>query len=415
MPFFSYLLAMQFIYFITRRFLSARRKERGVSIFSAIAASGIALGVATLIIALSVLNGFQQLLTDKLMSLDSHIQLRAISNVKLPPSTDIVIWMYKFLGNDCNQVKPFIEKLVIAGNAGMKEGIMVKGVPSDYFSNKTNINCVEGTLTPYWSDCIVLSKTLAGKLFAKVGSTITVFALKNNKMPSEENPPIILRLKVTGIYESGIAKYDENYSFISIETASRLFGYTRGEANGFEIKLNSLAHVEKLTSALQNDRTLPYSARSIYEIHAPIFTWIELQKKPIPIVLGLIVLVAVFNIISVTLMIVLEKSKAVGVLRILGTRSGVIGQIFLGQGIWLAVTGIIIGNILALVLSYIQLQFNVITLPASIYFTSKVPLLLRLDTFLLVSGVAFIFSLLVSVLPGYIASKISPLTAIRFN
>lgn len=406
---------MQFIYFITRRFLSARRKERGVSIFSAIAASGIALGVATLIIALSVLNGFQQLLSDKLMSLDSHIQLRAVQNVKLPPSTDIVIRMYKTLGNDCYQVKPFIEKLVIAGNAGMKEGIMVKGVSSDYFTGKSNINCVEGTLTPYWSDCIVLSKTLAGKLFAKVGNTVTVFALKNNQMPSETNPPIIMRLKVTGIYESGIAKYDENFSFVSMETASKMFGYTRGEANGFEIKLNSLDRVEKLTASLQNDRTLPYSARSIYEIHAPIFTWIELQKKPIPIVLGLIVLVAVFNIISVTLMIVLEKSRAVGVLRILGTRSGVIGQIFLGQGLWLAVTGIIAGNILALVLSYIQLQFNVITLPASIYFTSKVPLLLKPDTFFLVSVVAFVFSLLVSVLPGYIASKISPLTAIRFN
>jgi lipoprotein-releasing system permease protein len=260
-----------------------------------------------------------------------------------------------------------------------------------------------------------LSKAIAGKLFAGVGSTVTIFALKNNQMPSEENPPIIIRLKVTGIYESGIAKYDENYSFVSIETASRLLGYTRGEANGFEIKLNSLTHVEQLTATLQDDKSLPYSARSIYEIHAPIFTWIELQKKPIPIVLGLIVLVAVFNIISVTLMIVLEKSKTIGTLRILGMRSNAIGQIFLGQGIWLAVTGIIAGNILALVLSYIQLQFNVITLPASIYFTSKVPLLLRLDTFLYVSGGAFVFSLLVSVLPGYIASKISPLTTIRFN
>lgn len=349
------------------------------------------------------------------MNLDSHIQLHSVTDVNLPHSSETMIKIYRLLGNDCKQVKPFIEKLSILSNSGMKEGVTIKGVPSDYFTTKSNINIIEGSLNTSQSNSILLSKSLADKLFAKNGTTITLFALKNNKMPSAENFPLIGKLTVTGIYESGIAKYDESFAFVSMSTASSLFALSPDEASGFEIQLNTLKSIDSLTTLLQNNMSFPYYAINIFELHAPIFTWIELQKKPIPIVLGLIILVAVFNIISVTLMIVLEKSKAIGVLRILGAKSGTIGNIFLTQGLYLATIGIIFGNILAYVLSMIQITFNVITLPSSIYFTSKVPLMLAPETFILVSVIAFVFSVSVSVLPAYIASKISPLTSIRFS
>ena len=159
----------------------------------------------------------------------------------------------------------------------------------------------------------------------------------------------------------------------------------------------------------------PHYVRSVYQLHRNIFTWIELQKEPIPIVLALIILVAVFNIVGTLLMIVLEKTSAVGILKTLGSRQKQIITIFLINGSIIGVVGIVFGSFFGYLLMFIQEEFNIITLPSSVYFMSRVPFLITADTFIIIAVITFLLCILASIVPSYIASKIKPVNALRFD
>jgi lipoprotein-releasing system permease protein len=153
----------------------------------------------------------------------------------------------------------------------------------------------------------------------------------------------------------------------------------------------------------------------VYQLHRNIFTWIELQKEPIPIVLALIILVAVFNIVGTLLMIVLEKTRAVGILKTLGSKRKQIMSIFLINGSIIGILGIILGSVLGYLLMFVQEKFDIITLPSSVYFMSRVPFLITMNTFIGIAIVTFLLCLLASLIPSFIASKIKPVNALRFS
>ena len=211
-----------------------------------------------------------------------------------------------------------------------------------------------------------------------------------------------------------MADYDNLIGFTSLKAAQSLFSMP-DEINGLDIKLKSVEKIDSLSTLIRKELKYPYYARTIFEIHRNIFTWIDLQKKPIPIVLGLIIIVAVFNIISTLLMLVLEKTKAVGILKSLGAKSREIIRIFVYQGIYLSLIGIISGNILAWLLMSIQLKFNIIKVPSSVYFVTRVPIEMDIKFFVLISAITFILSLVSAMLPSYFASKTNPVTALRFD
>ena len=248
----------------------------------------------------------------------------------------------------------------------------------------------------------------------KVGDKITLFALKDDKIPSPQNFPNIERFTVTGIFESGMAEYDDLYAYTNLMDAQNLFSIGKS-INGYDIQLTSIESIDSLTNLLRKNLTYPLFARSLFETHRNIFTWIELQQKPIPIILGLIIIVAVFNIIGTLLILVLEKTNAIGILKSLGANRNHILRIFLIQGIFIGVIGIILGNLLAIILIQIQVQFDVITVPASVYFVTKVPFDLSPFIFLIVSSISLILSLGASIIPGYIASRVSPVKSLRFD
>jgi lipoprotein-releasing system permease protein len=211
-----------------------------------------------------------------------------------------------------------------------------------------------------------------------------------------------------------MAEYDNMIGFSSLNAAQNLFSIPN-EINGIDIKLKSVEKIDSLTNIVRRELKYPYYARTIFETHRNIFTWIELQKKPIPIILGLIIIVAVFNIISALLMLVLEKTNAVGVLKSLGAKSNQIVRIFIYQGIYLTLIGIIAGNFLAWMLMSIQLKFDLIKVPSSVYFVTHVPIEMTSEIFMIISGITFVLSMLSAIIPSYFATKINPVTALRFD
>ena len=404
---------MNFAFFVSRRYILSNKDSRLLNLISVISIAGISLGVATLIIALSVLNGFEKTLTQKITDFDSHIKI--LSYKESLPKADLYIErLHNKLKDQIDFISPSVSKLAIISTKNRKEGINVKGIVEIKEIDKIKSNLIEGKLNLDNENSIVIGKTLATKLLLKVGDKVTLFALKNDKIPSPAEMPNIQYFIVTGIFESGMAEYDNMIGYTGIKTAQNLFSMP-DEINGIDIKLNSVDKIDSLTKVIRKELRYPYYARTIFEIHRNIFSWIELQKKPIPIVLGLIIIVAVFNIISALLMLVLEKTNSVGILKSLGAKGREIIEIFVYQGIYLSFIGIASGNILAWLLMSIQLKFDIIKVPSSVYFVTRVPIEMSLDIFLLISGVTFVLSLLSAIIPSYFASRINPVTALRFD
>jgi lipoprotein-releasing system permease protein len=226
--------------------------------------------------------------------------------------------------------------------------------------------------------------------------------------------PNIQKFIISGIFESGMATYDDLVAYVNLKSAQRLFNINNN-ISGYDIRVNDITKIDSLTTYLTDHLDYPYAVRSIYQIHRNIFTWIALQKKPIPIVLGLIIIVAVFNIVGTLLMIVLEKTGAIGILKSLGARKRQIIAIFVYQGSYLAIAGILIGNVIAFILTELQLRYKIISIPSSVYFMSSVPIFISAQNFLIVSIITFILCIIASLMPSYIASKIQPVSALRFN
>lgn len=406
---------MALSFFISRKFLKSRKESGFLNIISVISIVGITIGVATLIIALSVLKGFEKTIQEKITDFDSHIKVTTFSGT-VKNYDSITDNINGLLGEYKSNLTPFISKLVIISSKSRQDGINVIGIPIESKIERLERNIISGEfdLGDANSNNLIIGKVLANKMMIKLGDRVTLFALKDDKIPSPQNMPNIETFVITGIFESGMAEYDDMYAYTNLNSAQNLFSVDQA-INGYDIQVTDISKVDSLTQLLRKNLTYPLFARSIFESHRNIFTWIELQQKPIPIILGLIIIVAVFNIVGTLLILVLEKTNAIGILKSMGSNRKQILQIFLIQGIFIGIAGTLLGNILALTLMQIQIHLNVITVPASVYFVTKVPFDLSPLIFILVSFIAIFLSLVAALIPSYIASKIDPIRSLRFN
>jgi lipoprotein-releasing system permease protein len=399
-------------FFISKRYIFSKRDSRFINLISAISMIGISLGVATLIIALSILNGFEETITNKIVDFDSHIKITSYKNI-LPDYKRNKTIIESLLGDYKVYVNPYASNLAIISTKKIQDGVSIKGInPEDNWKGIEE-SIIEGEFN-LEENQIIIGEKLANKLHLKINDEVTLFALKNNQLPSPENFPNVERFTVSGIFESGMAEYDDLIAYTSLNDAQKLFSLGKN-INGYDIKLNNISKIDSLTTVLTSELRYPHAVRSVYQIHRNIFTWIELQKKPIPIVLGLIIIVAVINIVGTLLMIVLEKTNSIGILKSLGAKKKQIILIFIYQGIFLAITGIVIGNLLALLLTTLQETYNIISLPSSVYFVTSVPIKISPEIFLGISVLTFLLCLLISIIPSYVASRIQPIESIRFR
>ena len=403
---------MNVSWYIAKNFILSRKDSRFISLISVISIVGIGLGVATLIIAISVLKGFEQTITNKIIDFDSHIKITSY-RTHLPDYHKTLPWLEEHLAPYKPLITPFASKLVIVSFKKKKEGLNLIGIESKNENPFLVRNLVAGEMD-LSENSVLIGKKLADKIFVRVGDNLTIFSLTNDEIPSPENPPNIEKFKVTGIFESGMSEYDDSYAYISLESAQKLFALG-DNITGFNIKLGDISTIDSLTINLAKSLRYPHYVRSVYQLHRNIFTWIELQKEPIPIILALIILVAVFNIVGTLLMIVLEKTRAIGILKTLGSNQKQIISIFLINGSIIGIIGILLGSILGYILMSVQEKFDIITLPSSVYFMSRVPFLITVDTFIGIAIITFLLCLFASVIPSFIASKIKPVNALRFD
>ncbi len=407
---------MSYELFLSRRFLRPGRDSHFISFITLISIAGVAIGVTALIISVSVLSGFEKEITERAVSVSSHIQVTTFKPSGIADYQSVINQISNPEENlGIVSAHPFVQHEAVIKFKDNTEGIILKGVRSEdnIFSSQRkivqgsgDISVIDSGITP-----LVIGNKIASKLNISVGNKVFIIATVG--IPSPSNPPTVKPFKVIGIYESGLKEYDDVILYTGLGDVQKLYEMGNN-ISGIEVMVSDISTIQEATNKIKKILGYPYYARSVFQVYKGLFTWVELQKKPIPLVLGLIVIVAAFNIIAFLLMIVLEKTETIGILKSLGSTNRDITRIFFFQGLLISVTGIIIGNIIGYGLCLLELNYNLIKLP-DLYYMTRVPILLDWGSGLLITGLTFILSLLVTIIPSYLASRLNPVTSLRFK
>lgn len=262
---------------------------------------------------------------------------------------------------------------------------------------------------------ILLSSGIAKDLGTDAGKTITALRFHEGMQTREDILSHLQKFRVAGIFQTGMTEYDNGLAYTTLDAAQKFSGFSSTQVSGFRVLGSDLEHARELSQKIAKTIRYPYFSQSVYDIYPTIFGWIELQKKPIPIILGLIIIVAAFNIISTLLIMVIEKTHTIGVLKSLGASNGGIARIFLGEGLSITIAGVVIGNVIGFLLSWLQLTYHFFKLRTDIYFMPSVPISIEWQHYIIVSAIAFVISLFATLIPARIASHVLPLTALKFG
>jgi lipoprotein-releasing system permease protein len=405
---------LPFPLFVALRSLRSRRNRGFISFITGIAIVGVMLGVAALIIALSILSGFERTISENLIGFTSHMQLFAFQNA---PLEDVSITQQrvteKFPG--VRHISPYVTGEAMVKSDRSVDGVLVKGIDpwNDWSPARERI--VDGmydlAVRESGLQPVIVGKRLTEKLGLSVGDRVLLMAFSGAQMSLAQAR--VMQFEISGVYETGMAEYDETYVYLNIRNAQRLF-QLGSRVSGFDILVHDVTTLSELTAEIPAELGYPYYARSMYQTHRNLFTWIELQKKPVPIILGLIMIVATVNIIGTILMMVMEKTKEIGILRSLGAEARTLVKTFLFQGMFIGLIGTVLGNLLALALLLLEMRYKLISLPSDIYFMSHVPVELSFANFGLVSAAALAMCFLSSLLPSRVAAKLDPIRTLRF-
>jgi lipoprotein-releasing system permease protein len=390
------------------------KNNKNFAFFSYFAIAGIAIGIIALNLTLAIIDGLNSKITTKIFSFNSHIVVSGFSNKNL--SSDNIFQKYPYY-NQLSSISPYTLKYSVFKYKSNYDGILLKGISNELDNSELKSSIIYGkydvNYNPYFPP-LLISNTIAQKYNIKLNDKITIISLKSNQPPSIENPPVIFNFFVKGIFETGISEFDNNYFYTNLKNAQEIFDM-KNEVSGFDIKIKNLSDIHNITKLMNNNFNYPYYAKNIYQIYSNIFTWIEFQKKPIPIIIFFITIVAIFNIISTLIINILVKTNNISVLKIIGVSNFSLNIIFISYALFVGIIGILIGNLISFILSYIQMTYKIIHIPASIYFIDHVPIVIKFSNYLLVSGIAFLITLIFALFPIKIITLLKPIDTLKFE
>lgn len=400
--------------FVARRFLLSRRNRGFISFITFFAVLGVTLGVASLIVTLSILRGFETTIKESVVGFTSHMQVFGFQSQALQsPEASMRKVSEKFPA--VKAMAPYVAREgMIRSDAGI-DGVLIKGIDplNDVSSVKDHIVAGRYELTPGSSSrqTVVIGKRLADRLRAGVGGEVLLFALGGSSLNLSQAR--IMRFTIAGIYETGMEEYDASYVYIHLRSAQSLFQY--GSAvSGFDILVDDLSALTGLAQDIPASLGYPHYGRTMFQMYRNLFSWIDLQKKQVPIILALIILVATVNVIGTLLMMVLEKAKDIAVLRALGAKRSTVSRIFLAQGILIGLLGTSLGTVLGYGLCWIESTYRLISLPSGIYYMSHVPIEVHWSDAAVVVGFAMLLCYLCALIPSRLAGKRDPVELLRF-
>ncbi|MGB5289185.1 MAG: ABC transporter permease [Ignavibacteriaceae bacterium] len=409
---------MNFESFIAKRYLVSKHKINFITIISFISIAGITVGVAALIVVLSVFNGFGSLVTNYLMNLDPHLRVTAISN---EGEENIQTLDQLFVKQQAiKSFSPFIEGKVLAYNKGITQvinlkGIDEKGVNEVYKLNENLIYGDDNFFDPKLTK-IVIGLQLADKLQTLVGDTLLLISPTNIEQSlTQLSLPLSKKVTIAGIFSSKNNEYDAGYIFCNIKDAQYLFGY-KNNFQGYDIRLDNINNSDKLKIVLKSQLDQNnYSINTWYDFHQELYSVMQVERWTAYIILSLIIAVATFNILGSLSMSVIEKKRDIGILRSMGATEKSVLKIFMFEGLLIGILGTLLGVIIGYIVCYIQIKYNIYPLDPSQYKIDSLPLEIRVSDFFFISGASMLLSFLASLYPAKRAAKVNPISAIKWE
>jgi len=405
--------------FIALRYLKSKRRTGFISLISYISIAGVTIGVAALIIVLSVMNGFETEVRQRIIGADAHIRLGTYHEEGIA-NADSIAQLIRDIRH-ISGISPYIMDKGMIREGSRTEGVIVRGIDPQTVARVSDLpeKIISGGLHLGHQDVtgqenlpgIILGRFLADRLYATLGDTIILFS------PGAAGPfmqPRARQFHVAGVFETGLYEYDDVFAYISIPEAQDLF-HMSNRVTGLEIRLDNFERAAQVKEAIQKALPYPYFPRTWYEMHRNLFNWMKIEKWMTFILLSLIIIVAAFNIISSLIMVVLEKKKDIGILKSMGATNAGIRRIFIYEGLAVGVIGVVLGTILGWGLCSLQLEYHFFSLPPDVYFINELPILMKFSDFVVISLAALILCFLASVYPAHKAATLVPVEAIRYE
>ncbi len=409
---------MNFETFIAKRYLISKHKINFISIISFISIAGITIGVAALIVVLSVFNGFSSLVVDYLMNLDPDIRITAISN---EGEKDIAN-LNQFLSEqkEIKSFSPYIEGKVLAYSKGITQVVNLKGIDEESINDVYLLgeNLVDGTDDNFTSSSqrVFVGLQLADKLLVMSKDSILLISPANIEQAiTQFSLPLSKKVNVAGVFSSKNSEYDGGYLFCSLKDAQYLFGY-KNNFQGYDIRLNDVSNSGNVKQVLQAKLDANnYSVETWYDFHQELYSVMQIERWTAYIILSLIIAVATFNILGSLSMSVIEKQRDIGILRSMGATENSVLKIFMFEGLLIGILGTLLGVIIGYIVCYAQIHYNIYPLDPSQYKIDSLPIEVRLSDFFFISGVSMLLSFFASLFPAKRAAKVNPISAIKWE
>jgi len=413
---------MSYEFFIAKRYFHSKRRTGFISLINYFSIAGVMIGVAALIIALSIMNGFETEIRSAIIGFDADIRFRSFHDNGMEYSDTILNTLKKF--EHVAGVSPYIFNKGLIISRDNLDGILIKASDPETINSVSNFNhyIVEGEFNfnkvhlkndSIAHPGIILGRSLASRLEINLKDKIFIASFPNNDYLSGPRQLLLKAYYVTGIFETGLYDYDNNFGYLSIESAQELFKLGN-RISGMEIKLDQIDVnlIKVVAEKISNVFGYPFMAESWFERNRNIFAWMKMQKWVAAIVIGLIIIVAAFNIISNLIMVVMEKKREIGILKSIGSRSKSVLKIFVFQGLISGLIGTVLGCAVGYILCWSQLHYRWFSLKADVYFMSSLPVEMRALDFILIATVGIVLSLLATIYPSWKAANLDPVQAI---
>lgn len=405
---------MKFERFIATRYL-LRRQGIFAFITTLIGVAGVSVGVAALITTLSVMNGFQTDIKDKIIGAQSHILVFGRMSAQTYPGKIDQIKQLSLV----EAAAPHIYGQGIITYEGQSLGLVVRGLDPEQEKHINTLadSLVEGSFTPNWSQeappPLVLGSQMADSLGIEIGDDVVLVSPQSISTAAGMLPKM-KKFRISGLLSTGYFEFDNSMAYMLLPDASDFLGLKQG-VTGIAVKLKNINTADAAAQEIQELVGYGYSVRTFAQMNSTLYAALKLEKTMMFIILFLIIAVASLNIASNLILLGAEKLRDIGILRALGANPQNIRKIFLWEALVIATLGIVLGLLLACLLCWIIATFNIVELPGDIYYLTKVPVRMEWLDILAVVGGSYLICFVAGLYPAMKASRVNPTDAIRYG
>lgn len=381
-----------------------------------IAIAGIVLGIAAMLLSVMVVTGFRNEITRKVTGFVADFRISAFKTDNSFEESPVYLDDHKISElravPGVRHVQPYIMKAGLMKTKEDIQGVVLKGITGDFESSFFKEKIKEGRMPEMhdstYSTEVLISENLAKKLQLRKDDSFLVFFIQDDRK--------VRKLKISGIYNTGLSEeFDNLYLLCDLKMLQQVNNWKPGQTGGYEVFTDKSMDQDPIFQQIYHKAGAELNTQSTKELYPQLFNWLELQNLNVIVIIGLIVLVAIITMLSTLLVLIMENTREIGILKSIGASDHFIGSVFGSVTIYILLKGMLLGNIIALGLAFIQIKTGLLTLPEESYYLSQVPVNFTFSGWLIINLTVLLSGTIIMVLPAKIISGISPIKVLRFE